>query len=111
MITCSPYLLRRIRTLRRACIEISASHPELIPPEIDVYANVEKYAECDYALAIKNKGRPPKPGDGKIYTAGKSKPVQQSEFFETLSEATRTGKAALAELQAKQVTLSTSTAN
>jgi len=43
--------------------------------------------------------------------AGKSKPVQQSEFFETMSEATRTGKAALAELQAKRVTLGTSTAN
>jgi hypothetical protein len=38
-----------------------------------------------------------------IYTAGKSKPVRQSEFFQTMSEATRTGKAALAELQAKRV--------
>ena len=101
MITCSPYLLRPIRTLRQACIDISASHPELIPPGIDVYANAEK-AECDYALAIKNRGRPPKPWRWEIYTAGKSKPVQQSEFFETMSEATRTGKAALAELRAKR---------
>ena len=111
MAICSPYLLRPIRTLRQACSDISASHPELIPPGIDVYANVEKYAECDYALAIKNKGRPPKPWRWEIYTAGKSKPVQQSEFFETMSEATRTGKAAVAELQAKRVTLSTSTEN
>ena len=100
MISCSPYLLRPIRTLRQACIDISASHPELIPPGIDVYANVEKYAECNYALAIKNKGRPPKPWRWEIYTAGKSKPVLQSEFFQTMSEATRTGKAALAELRA-----------
>jgi hypothetical protein len=103
MVTCSPYLLRPLRTLRQACSDISASHPELIPPGIDVYPNVEKYAEYDYALAIKNKGRPPKPWRWEIYTAGKSKPVEQSEFFETMSEATRTGKAALAELQAKRV--------
>jgi len=67
-----------------------------------VYANVEKYAVYDYTLAIKNKGRPPKPWRWEIYTAGKSKPVRQSEFFETMSEATRTGKMALAELQAKR---------
>jgi hypothetical protein len=64
-----------------------------------VYANAEKYAEYDYTLAIKNKGRPPRPWRWEIYTAGKSKPVLQSEFFETMSEATRTGKAALAELR------------
>lgn len=75
-----------------------------------MYPNVENYAECDYALAIKNKGRPPKPWRWEIYTAGKSKPVQKSGFFETMSEAIRTGKAALAELQAKRVTLSASTA-
>ena len=56
----------------------------------------------DYALAIKNKGRPPKSWRWEIYEAGKSKPVRQSEFFETMSEATRMGKAALAELRAKQ---------
>ena len=111
MVTCSPYLLRPLRTLRQACSDISASHPELIPPGIDVRANVEKHAERDYTLAIKNKGRPSKPWRWEIYTAGKSKPVQQSEFFETMSEATRTGKAALAELQAKGVTLRTPTAN
>ena len=67
-----------------------------------MYAEVEKHSECDYALAIKNRGRPPKPWRWEIYTAGKSKPVQQSEFFETISEATGTGKAALAELRAKR---------
>ena len=54
----------------------------------------------DYTLAIKNKGRPPKPWRWEIYEAGKSKAVQQSEFFETMSEATRAGKAVLAKIRA-----------
>jgi hypothetical protein len=102
MAICSPYLLGPIRTFRQACRDISALHPEMIPPGIDVHAEVEKYAMYDYTLAIKNKGRPPKPWRWEIYTAGKSKPVRQSDFFETMSEATRTGKAALAELRAKR---------
>jgi hypothetical protein len=56
----------------------------------------------DYTLAIKNKGRPPRPWRWEIYAAGKSKPVQQSHFFETMSEATRAGKSALAELRANR---------
>jgi hypothetical protein len=57
---------------------------------------------ADYTLAIKNKGRPPKSWRWEIYAAGKSKPVRQSEFFETMSQATRSGKAALAELRANR---------
>jgi hypothetical protein len=56
----------------------------------------------EYTLAIKNRGRPPKPWRWEIYEAGKSKPARQSDFFETMSEATRAGKAALAELRANQ---------
>ncbi len=56
----------------------------------------------DYTLAIKNRGRPPLPWKWEIYVAGKSKPVLQSGFFATMSEATRSGKAALAEIRAKQ---------
>jgi hypothetical protein len=58
------------------------------------------FTPSDYTLAIKNKGRPPRSWRWEIYAAGKSKPVQQSDFFETMSEATRAGKAALAELRA-----------
>ncbi|MGC1355453.1 MAG: hypothetical protein WA851_06620 [Xanthobacteraceae bacterium] len=54
----------------------------------------------DYNLAIKNRGHPPKSWRWEIYAAGKSKPVRQSEFFETMSEATRAGKTALAKLRA-----------
>jgi hypothetical protein len=56
----------------------------------------------DYTLAIKNKGRPPKSWRWEIYAAGKSKPVRQSDFFETMSQATRAGKAALAEIRANR---------
>jgi hypothetical protein len=56
----------------------------------------------DYTLAIKNRGRPPKPWRWEIYVAGKSKPVRQSDFFETMSEATRAGRAALAKFRAKR---------
>jgi hypothetical protein len=56
----------------------------------------------DYSLSIKNRGRAPKPWRWEISVAGKSKPVLQSGFFETMSEATRSGKAALAGIRAKQ---------
>jgi len=56
----------------------------------------------DYTLAIKSKGRPPRPWRWEIYVACKSKPVQQSDFFETMSEATRAGKAALEKFRADQ---------
>jgi hypothetical protein len=69
-------------------------------PVFDVYADAGNHA--DYSLAIKNRGRPPKSWRWEIYTAGKSKPVRQSDFFATMSEATRTGKAALAGLRANR---------
>jgi hypothetical protein len=56
----------------------------------------------DYTLAIKNRGRSPKPWQWEINAAGKSKAVFQSIFFETMSEATRAGKKALAKFRTKQ---------
>jgi hypothetical protein len=102
MASCSPYLLKPLRTLREACSDIAASNPELIPPDCDACAGAERCALYDYTLAIKNKGRPPKPWRWEIYAAGKNKPVQQSEFFETMSEATRAGKMALAKCRANR---------
>jgi hypothetical protein len=64
--------------------------------------SVSSAEPSDYTLAIKNRGRPPKPWRWEIYVAGKSKPVLQSDFFETMAQATRSGKAALAEFRAKQ---------
>ena len=54
----------------------------------------------DFSVVVKNRAPLPKPWRWEIYAAGKSKPVRQSDFFETMSEATRAGKAALAELRA-----------
>ena len=56
----------------------------------------------DYRLATKNRGKPPKPWRWEIFVAGKNKPVLLSEFFETMSEATRAGKAALAQFRDKR---------
>ena len=64
-----------------------------------MYAHAERCPEYEYSLAIKNKGRPPKSWRWEIYVAGKSKPVRQSDFFATMSEATRAGKAVLGELR------------
>ena len=64
--------------------------------------NLADLDATDYTLAIKNKGRPPKPWRWEINAAGKSKPVQQSDFFATMSEASRAGKAALQELRASR---------
>ena len=96
---CSPYLLGPLRTLRQACSDILASHPELIPPDCEACAGAERCIVYDYTLTIKNKGRPPKSWRWEIYAPGKNKPVQQSEFFGTMSEATRMGKASLAILR------------
>jgi hypothetical protein len=63
---------------------------------------VSAFSPIDYSLAIKNKGHAPKPWRWEIYAAGKRKPVRQSEFFETMAEATRAGKTALAELRANR---------
>jgi hypothetical protein len=87
-----------IRRQQRACRQ--AETPPIV---LCKFPRPALYAEYDYTLAIKNKGRPPKPWRWEIYLAGKSKPVRQSEFLETMSEATRTGKAALAEVRAKRV--------
>ena len=56
---------------------------------------------AEYSLAIKNRGKPSKPWRWEITAAGKNKPVLVSDFFATMSEATRTGKAALSEFLAK----------
>jgi hypothetical protein len=78
----------------------------LSPPESHFSTAMETMPcldTSDYSLAVKNKGRPPRPWRWEIYAAGKSKPVRQSEFFETMSEATRAGKLALAELRGRAV--------
>jgi len=51
----------------------------------------------DFSVVIKNRAKPPKPWRWEIYRAGRTSPIRQSEaFFETMTEASRAGKSALA---------------
>jgi hypothetical protein len=70
-----------------------------------MYARVvgDKLNPADYSFAIKRRGRPEKPWAWEIYTACKAAPVERSSiFFESMAEATKAGKKALAHLLAKQ---------
>ncbi len=50
----------------------------------------------DFSVVVKNRARPPKPWRWEIYRAGRTSPVDHSEvYFESMSEASRAGKAAL----------------
>ena len=50
----------------------------------------------DFAVTVKNRGRPPKPWRWEIYRAGRASAIRTSEiYFGTMSEATRAGKQAL----------------
>ena len=51
----------------------------------------------DFSVVVKNRAKPPKPWRWEIYRAGRKSPVGQSVgYFETVTEANRAGKAALA---------------
>jgi hypothetical protein len=64
-------------------------------PEID--------APDDYSFVVKRRGPLAKPWRWEIYRAGKSPPVKCSVvFFESMSEAAREGKKALADFLAKR---------
>jgi len=53
----------------------------------------------DYSFVVKRRGSPPKAWRWEIYRAGKSDPVKRSTMlFETMAEAAREGKRALANL-------------
>jgi len=93
---------RGMRVGFAACLLRVCRLPESISIGLTAMEKDSTFSPVDYSLAIKNKGHPPKPWRWEIYAAGKSKPVQQSEFFETMSEATRAGKTALAELRANR---------
>jgi hypothetical protein len=53
----------------------------------------------DFSVVVKNRARPPKPWRWEIYRAGRTSPVDHSEvYFESMSEASRAGKAALKQM-------------
>jgi len=62
-----------------------------------------KFDPTDYSFVVKRRGSPPKPWRWEIYCAGKGGPMERSPvFFETMTEATKEGKKALAQLLAKR---------
>jgi hypothetical protein len=64
--------------------------------------NSSSFNPSDYTVAIKNRGRPDRPWRWEINAAGKNKAVLQSDFFESMSAATRAGKVALAKFREKK---------
>jgi len=63
----------------------------------------ETFDATDYSVVVKLRGIPPKPWRWEIYRAGRWGPIQSSPaFFETMAEAAKEGKKALARLLAQQ---------
>ena len=58
---------------------------------------------ADFSYVVKRRGSPPKPWRWEIYRAGKSDPVMRSTlFFETMAQAAKEGKKALADFLTQQ---------
>jgi hypothetical protein len=63
----------------------------------------EQFDPADYSFVIKRRGSPPKPWRWEIYRAGTAVPIERSPvFFESMAEAAKEGKKALAHLLAKK---------
>ena len=64
----------------------------------------EQFDPADYSFVIKRRGSPPNPWRWEIYRAGTAIPIERSPvFFESMAEAAKEGKKALAQLLAKRV--------
>jgi hypothetical protein len=62
----------------------------------------EEFDPADFSFVVKRRGGPLKPWVWEIYRAGRSGPLKRSAiFFETMAEATKEGKKALAGFLAK----------
>jgi hypothetical protein len=60
----------------------------------------EEFDPADFSFVVKRRGGPLKPWVWEIYRAGRSGPVERSRiFFESMAEATKEGKKALAHFQ------------
>ena len=63
----------------------------------------DEFDPADYSFAVKLRATPPKPWRWEIYCACKNAPVERSLIcFESMAEAVKAGKKALALLLAKQ---------
>ena len=63
----------------------------------------EAFDPADYSFVVKRRGNPPRAWKWEIYRAGRWGPLESSPvFFETMAEAAKEGKKALARLLVKQ---------
>jgi hypothetical protein len=63
----------------------------------------DKLDPADYSFVVKRRGGPAKPWTWEIYRACKGVPIDRSPiFFESMAEASKAGKQALAHLLAKR---------
>jgi hypothetical protein len=63
----------------------------------------DEFDPADYSFVVKRRGTPQKPWRWEIYRAGTSAPVERSPvFFESMAEAAKQGKKALAQFLVKQ---------
>jgi hypothetical protein len=61
-----------------------------------------EFDPTDYSVVVKLRGNPPKAWRWEIYRAGRWGPIESSPvFFESMAEASKAGKKALARLLAK----------
>jgi hypothetical protein len=63
----------------------------------------------DFSYAVRLRGTEEMPWCWEIWEAGMGKPIYRSHFFKTMSEASRAGKTALAEVRAIRFSGSPST--
>ena len=82
-----------------ACVEHGVWSPIPVAPPGGSQHLKLKDVDADEALAIKKRGTIARPWRWEIYAPCKSTPVQASDFFVTMSEATRAGKVALSKLR------------
>jgi hypothetical protein len=55
--------------------------------------------QTDYSVVVKHRAPPPKSWKWEIYRAGRSSPIaQSSDYFETMTMASKAGKEALKQL-------------
>jgi hypothetical protein len=67
------------------------------------YPLLREFDPSDYSFVVKRRGSPAKPWRWEIYRAGRSGLVECSPgFFESMAEAAKEGKKALARFLAKQ---------
>lgn len=81
-----------------ACRETRSKDDRFVNPKPRSIGEIEPsmIAHPDFSVVVKRRGPPPHPWRWEIYRAGRNSAIECSAiFFETMTEASRAGKAAL----------------